>query len=71
MAPSRGKVCKGSTPEHPVEACRLLKAHGIFSVLGHIVGFEDETPASLRAARRRLGRYEGDWLNAMYVMPHI
>jgi anaerobic magnesium-protoporphyrin IX monomethyl ester cyclase len=64
------RVNKGSTPAQDVEACRLLKEHGIFSVLGHIVGFEDETPASLRAARRRLRRYEGDWLNAMYVTPH-
>jgi anaerobic magnesium-protoporphyrin IX monomethyl ester cyclase len=64
------RVHKGSTPEQDVEACRLLKEHGIFSVLGHIVGFEDETPRSLRAMRRRLARYEGDWLNAMYVTPH-
>jgi anaerobic magnesium-protoporphyrin IX monomethyl ester cyclase len=64
------RVHKGSTPEHDVHACRLLKGHGIFSVLGHIVGFEDETPRSLRAARQRLRRYEGDWLNAMYVTPH-
>jgi anaerobic magnesium-protoporphyrin IX monomethyl ester cyclase len=64
------RVHKDSTPEQDVQACRLLKDHGIFSVLGHIVGFEDETPESLRAMRRRLKRYEGDWLNAMYVTPH-
>lgn len=64
------KLNKGSTPAHDVEACRLLKAHGIYSVLGHVVGFEDETPATLRAARRRLAAYEGDWLNATYVTPH-
>jgi anaerobic magnesium-protoporphyrin IX monomethyl ester cyclase len=64
------RVNKGSTPAHDVEACRLLKENGIFSILGHIVGFEDETWSSLRAARRRLRQYEGDWLNAMYVTPH-
>ena len=64
------RVKKGSTPEHDVEACRLLKQNGIFSILGHIVGFKDETWASLRATRSRLARYEGDWLNAMYVTPH-
>lgn len=64
------RVHKGSTPEQDVQACRLLKDHGIFSVLGHIVGFEEETPASLQAMRRRLKRYEGDWLNAMYLTPH-
>jgi anaerobic magnesium-protoporphyrin IX monomethyl ester cyclase len=64
------QVNKGSTPEYDIEACRLLKQHGIFSVLGHIVGLGEETSTSLRAARRRLARYEGDWLNAMYVTPH-
>jgi anaerobic magnesium-protoporphyrin IX monomethyl ester cyclase len=64
------RVNKDSTPEQDVQACRLLKEHGIFSVLGHIVGFEDETPESLQATRRRLKRYEGDWMNAMYVTPH-
>jgi anaerobic magnesium-protoporphyrin IX monomethyl ester cyclase len=64
------RVNKGSTPAHDVEACRLLRDHGIFSVLGHIVGLGDETPASLRAARRRLASCAGDWLNAMYVTPH-
>jgi anaerobic magnesium-protoporphyrin IX monomethyl ester cyclase len=64
------QVNKGSTPAHDVEACRLLKCHGIFSVLGHIVGLGNETPASLRAVRGRLAHYDGDWLNAMYVTPH-
>jgi anaerobic magnesium-protoporphyrin IX monomethyl ester cyclase len=64
------RVHKGSTPEHDVLACRLLKEHGIFSVLGHIVGLEDETFQSLRSTQQRLKRYEGDWLNAMYVTPH-
>jgi anaerobic magnesium-protoporphyrin IX monomethyl ester cyclase len=64
------QVNKGSTPAHDVEACRLLKRHGIFSVLGHIVGLGKETPASLRAVRARLAHYDGDWLNAMYVTPH-
>jgi anaerobic magnesium-protoporphyrin IX monomethyl ester cyclase len=64
------RVHKGSTPEQDVQACRLLKDHDIFSVLGHVVGFEHETPQSLQAMRQRLKRYEGNWLNAMYVTPH-
>ncbi|MCE9547261.1 MAG: cobalamin-dependent protein [Planctomycetia bacterium] len=64
------QVNKGSTPQHDLEACRLLKQHDIFSILGHIVGFEEETWQSLRAAQTRLARYDGDWLNAMYVTPH-
>jgi anaerobic magnesium-protoporphyrin IX monomethyl ester cyclase len=64
------RINKGSTPAHDVEACRLLKQNGIFSVLGHIVGFGEETTATLRATQARLRHYEGDWLNAMYVTPH-
>jgi anaerobic magnesium-protoporphyrin IX monomethyl ester cyclase len=64
------QINKGSTPADDVEACRLLKQHGIFSVLGHIVGFGEETPTTLRAMQARLVHYDGDWLNAMYVTPH-
>src|SRR5262249_4894428 len=64
------RINKGSTPAHDVEACRLLKQYGIFSVLGHIVGLGEETATSLRAVQARLKHYEGDWLNAMYVTPH-
>jgi anaerobic magnesium-protoporphyrin IX monomethyl ester cyclase len=64
------RVHKGSTPGHDVLACRLLKENGIFSILGQVVGFEEETWASLRAARERLAHYEADWLNAMYATPH-
>lgn len=64
------QVCKGSTTRHDLLACRLLKDNGIISVIGHIVGLQDETPATFRAARRQLRFYDGDWLNAMYVTPH-
>ena len=63
-------VRKGSTTRHDVEACRLLKRHGIYSILGHIVGLGDESRQAFRAARRALARYDGDYLNAMYVTPH-
>lgn len=64
------EVRKGSTPRYDIEACRLLKANGIFSIIGHIVGLADETPATFRHARRQLRLYEADWLNAMYMTPH-
>jgi anaerobic magnesium-protoporphyrin IX monomethyl ester cyclase len=64
------RIHKGSTVRHDYLACRLLKEHGIFSILGHIVGFEDETWGTFRRALRCLKRYDGDWLNAMYVTPH-
>jgi anaerobic magnesium-protoporphyrin IX monomethyl ester cyclase len=64
------RIHKGSTPRHDVKACQLLREHGIFSVLGHVVGFAEESRKSLRAAQARLAHYEADWLNAMYVTPH-
>ena len=37
------------------EACRLLKENGIFSVLGHIVGLEDDSAAEIVQHQRLLG----------------
>ncbi len=64
------QVRKGSTSRHDYRACRLLKEHGILSVIGHIVGLGEETAASFRTALRQLRLYDGDYLNAMYVTPH-
>ena len=64
------EIKKGSTTRHDFLACRLLKQHGVYSVLGHIVGLEDDSWAGLRAALKQLKHYEGDYLNAMYVTPH-
>jgi anaerobic magnesium-protoporphyrin IX monomethyl ester cyclase len=64
------QIKKGSTTRHDFQACQLLKRHGIFSILGHIVGFEDETWESFRTALRQLTCYDGAYLNAMYVTPH-
>jgi anaerobic magnesium-protoporphyrin IX monomethyl ester cyclase len=64
------QIQKGSTTRADFLACRLLKEHGIFSIIGHIVGFEDETWLTFRTALRQLRLYGGDYLNAMYVTPH-
>lgn len=64
------QVRKGSTSGHDFQACRLLRRHGIFSVIGHIVGLGEETAATFRTALRQLLLYGGDYLNAMYVTPH-
>ncbi len=63
-------VDKRSTPRHDLLACRLLREHGIHSVLGHVVGFREESWRSLWRALARLNRYGGDYLNAMYATPH-
>lgn len=64
------QIRKGSTTREDYLACRLLKEHGIFSIVGHIVGFGEEDRASFRTALRQLRLYDGDYLNAMYVTPH-
>ncbi len=64
------QIKKGSTTRHDFLACQLLKQHGIFSIIGHIVGLEDETWATFRTALCQLRLYDGDYLNAMYVTPH-
>jgi anaerobic magnesium-protoporphyrin IX monomethyl ester cyclase len=64
------QIRKRSTTHEDLEACWLLREHGIHPVIGHIVGFGDESWADLRRAGRVLARYDGDYLNAMYVTPH-
>jgi anaerobic magnesium-protoporphyrin IX monomethyl ester cyclase len=64
------QIRKGSTTREDYRACRLLKEHGIFSIVGHIVGFGGEDRATFRTALRQLRLYGGDYLNAMYVTPH-
>ncbi len=64
------QIKKGSTTREDFQACRLLKDHGIFSIVGHIVGFEEETWTTFRTALRQLQLYDGDYLDAMYVTPH-
>jgi anaerobic magnesium-protoporphyrin IX monomethyl ester cyclase len=64
------QVKKGSSTRQDFLACRLLRKHGIFSILGHIIGLEDETWSTFRTALRQLRHYDGSLVNAMYVTPH-
>jgi anaerobic magnesium-protoporphyrin IX monomethyl ester cyclase len=64
------RIRKRSSTGDDRSACSLLRAHGIYPIIGHIVGFGDERWADLRRAGRALARYDGDYLNAMYVTPH-
>jgi anaerobic magnesium-protoporphyrin IX monomethyl ester cyclase len=64
------QIRKGSTTREDYQACRLLKQHGIFSIIGYITGFGGEDRSSFRTALRQLRLYDGDYLNAMYVTPH-
>jgi anaerobic magnesium-protoporphyrin IX monomethyl ester cyclase len=69
-AETQQKVRKNSTAAIDARAAQLLRRHGIFAMLAHIVGFEDEQISTYQAAYRALTQYDGDFLNAMYVTPH-
>ena len=64
------KIKKGSTPRQDLEACRLLKSHGIFSIVAHVVGLRDETWQTFRTAIDQLIYHDGDFVNVTYVTPH-
>jgi anaerobic magnesium-protoporphyrin IX monomethyl ester cyclase len=64
------QIRKRSTTKEDLTACRLLRDHGIHPIIGHIVGFGDETWTDLRRAGKALALYDGDYLNAMYATPH-
>jgi anaerobic magnesium-protoporphyrin IX monomethyl ester cyclase len=64
------KIRKGSTTREDLEAVRLLRLHGILSMVGHVVGFEQERFRDYWNALRQLLLYDPDLLNAMYVTPH-
>jgi anaerobic magnesium-protoporphyrin IX monomethyl ester cyclase len=63
-------IRKGSTTRQDHTAIELLRRHGILSMLGHVVGFEEETPRTYWRALRQIARYDPDLLNAMYLTPH-
>ena len=63
-------IRKGSSSAVDREALRLLRANGILSMMGHIVGFEEERDRDCWRALRQILLYDPDLLNAMYVTPH-
>ena len=64
------KIRKGSTTREDLDAVRLLRRHGILSMVGHVVGFEQERFRDYWNALRQLLHYDPDLINAMYVTPH-
>ncbi len=63
-------IRKGSTVHEDQRAVALLRQAGILSMLGHIVGFEEERPGDAVRSTRQVMAYDPDLLNAMYVTPH-
>jgi anaerobic magnesium-protoporphyrin IX monomethyl ester cyclase len=64
------RIVKGSTTTDDREAVRLLRRHGIVVMVGHVVGFEEDSWRTYRAALRQLLAYDPDLVNAMYATPH-
>ena len=64
------RVNKGSTARNDLQACQLLKRHGIFSIMQYAVGFQGETWGTLRSGLRQLIHYGGDYVNVVYATPH-
>jgi anaerobic magnesium-protoporphyrin IX monomethyl ester cyclase len=64
------RIRKGSSVDDAYRAIRLLRRHNILSVVDYIFGLEDETPRTLWRGLRGLLRYDGDFVNALYLTPH-
>jgi anaerobic magnesium-protoporphyrin IX monomethyl ester cyclase len=64
------RVRKGSSVDDGYRAVRLLREHQILSIVDYIFGLEEETPRTLWRGLRGLCRYDGDFVNALYVTPH-
>ncbi len=65
-----GKIRKSSHVDDAYQAVRLLRQHGILSIVDYIFGLEEETPGTLWRGLRGLLRYDGDFVNALYLTPH-
>src|SRR5690606_38733659 len=62
-------IRKGSTTREDQQAVALLRENGILSMLGHIVGFEEERLSDYIQALKQISLYDPDLLNAMYLTP--
>ena len=63
-------IKKGSTTRQDLEACRLLREHGIFSIVAHVVGLQEESWKTFRTTIKQLAYYNGDFVNVTHVTPH-
>ena len=64
------KIHKGSTVDDAYQAVRLLRKHGILSIIDYVFGLEEETPRTIWQAFRGLHRYDSDFVNALYLTPY-
>ncbi len=64
------RVRKGASVDDGYQAVRLLRQNGIMSIVDYIFGLDEETPRTIWRGLRGLLRYDGDFVNALYVTPH-
>jgi anaerobic magnesium-protoporphyrin IX monomethyl ester cyclase len=63
-------IKKGGAIASDREAIRLLRKHGILSMVTWVAGFADQTDADLLRGLRQLISYDADQIQALYVTPH-
>jgi anaerobic magnesium-protoporphyrin IX monomethyl ester cyclase len=63
-------IRKGSSVDDGHRAVRLLREHGILSIVDYIFGLEEESLGSVWRGYRGLRRYDGDFVNALFITPH-
>jgi anaerobic magnesium-protoporphyrin IX monomethyl ester cyclase len=64
------RIRKGSSVDDGYQAVRLLRQNHILSIIDYIFGLDEETPQTIVCGLRGLLRYDGDFVNALYVTPH-
>jgi len=63
-------IRKGGAIASDREAIRLLRRHGILSMVTWVAGFDDQTDLDLFRGLRQLVSYDADQIQALYVTPH-
>lgn len=63
-------IRKGGAVASDRKAIRLLRRHGILSMVTWVVGFDDQTDTDLFRGLRQLISYDADQIQALYVTPH-
>jgi anaerobic magnesium-protoporphyrin IX monomethyl ester cyclase len=63
-------IKKGGTVSADREAIKLLRQHGILSMVTWVAGFDDQTDADFVTGLKQLLSYDADQIQALYVTPH-
>jgi anaerobic magnesium-protoporphyrin IX monomethyl ester cyclase len=63
-------IRKDSQVETDREAIRLLRRHGILSMVAYVAGFEEERDRDYWRALRQIVAYDPDQIQVLYATPH-